>query len=627
MVKNEDLVFTDDLTKVFNRRFLLRRMKEEIGSAEKNREEFSIILMDIDHFKIVNDSFGHLAGDEALKLFAGFLKDSFRKNDIVCRYAGDEFVIILPVSDIKRSMKSGKRIIDLLDKKEFSLKSVGASIKLSTSMGIAGFPEDAKTPRELLKIADKGLYEAKRMGGGRIIKHRELREIDKEIILNFEKFVGRNDTLSLFKTTLETVSRGEGKVLFVTGEIGIGKTRLVKEAMRYADLIGFKIFEGRAHSQKIIPPYFLFGSLIENIVRDFDTKMLKKVMKEISVWQKGLRWIVPDIHVSNGSEKGIKDETGEIQKHYLFEAITRFLGEISKYGPIFLFLDNLQWSGEDDIEVLSYVIRNFAKERILITGAYRESEIGDENPLKHLIRSFSQGGLIEKIALGSLSDGETRELISVILGLWDVPPDIVSFINGITEGNPFFIIEVLKILVEKGYVYKTGVAWNFLKVKEMVLPERISDILKEKMESLSHEARNLLMTASVIGEIFSLENLRFITEENEGYLIDLLDEGLKKGIIFEATGGTGEFCFAHRMMQTVFYNSLSGGRRSFFHRKVGEMLESFHKDKDEKLEELAYHFRNAGQDEKALSYYLSCAKKAEDVMVYQKGIELYTEAV
>lgn len=417
MEKNKDLVFTDDLTKIFNRRFLLGRMKKEIENAEKSREEFSIILMDIDHFKIVNDSFGHLAGDEALKLFAGFLKDSFRKNDIVCRYAGDEFVIILPNSDIKRSMKCGKRIIDSLDKKEFSLKSVGASIKLSTSMGIAGFPDDAKTPRELLEIADKGLYEAKRMGGSRVIRHKELREIDKEIILNFEKFVGRNDTLSLIKTTLETVSKGEGKVLFITGEIGIGKTRLIKEAMRYADLIGFKIFEGRAHAQKIMPPYFLFGSLIKNIIRVSEPQMIKKVLKEISAWKRGLRWIIPDIPVGKGIKKGLGQGTKEVQKHYLFEAIINFLVQISKYGPILLFLDDLQWAGEDDIEVLRYGLRNFEKERILIIGAYRESEIVDESPLKHLIRSFTREGLIEKIALGTLSDGEVKELISVVLGL------------------------------------------------------------------------------------------------------------------------------------------------------------------------------------------------------------------
>lgn len=152
----------------------------------------------------------------------------------------------------------------------------------------------------------------------------------------------------------------------------------------------------------------------------------------------------------------------------------------------------------------------------------------------------------------------------------------------------------------------------------MVLPERISDILKEKMESLSHDARDLLMTAAVMGELFSLENLGFITGKNEGYLIDLLDEGLKRGVIFEGTGGVGEYCFVHRMMQTVFYNSLSGGKRSFFHRKVGEMIESIYEDKDEKLEELAYHFKKAGLDETALSYYLSCAKKAEDIFFIKR---------
>jgi len=625
MIESRELIFTDDLTKVFNRRFLLAQVKKEKKEAEKTSSEFSVLLLDIDHFKIINDSFGHLAGDETLRHFAGFLKDSFRKSDIVCRYAGDEFVIIIPHSSAKKGIGCSERFIKRLAKKEFSIKSVGSMVKLSVSIGVASFPDDGTEADELFDVADKGLYKAKAKGGNVVVRDRKLKEPEENIVLNFAKFIGRDDTLSLIKSRLETVLHGKEKVLFITGAIGIGKTRLVKEAMQYAELIGFRVFDEKAISQEITSPYFLFRSLIKNIIETSDPKIVKKVMDKIAIWRQGLVWFLPDLFKKKEGEAA---ETKGIQKHYLFEAIAKFLIEISKYKPIFLFFDNLQWVDDDDIEVLGYVIRNFVEEKIFIVGAYRESEIDEEtHPLKHLIYSLSRDGLIEKMELGPLSIDEVKELASTILGIFDFPLDIIEFINETTEGNCLFIEEVLKILVEKDYIYKTGQVWNFLKVKEMILPERISDILKGKIESLNAEARNLLMAASVVGEQFSLADLKYITGNNEGYLIDLLDSALKKSIIFEGTNDVGEYRFTYRILQNVFYNLLTKGKKSIIHRKVGEMLESLPNGKEENMEKLAYHFRNAGLNKKAFSYYLSYAEKTENIMAYQKAIEMYLEAV
>jgi adenylate cyclase len=628
MNESQDLVFIDDLTKVFNRRFLLNRMKDEIVHSEKRMGGFSIILLDIDNFKIVNDSFGHLAGDEALGLFSLFIKDSVRKNDIICRYAGDEFVIILPDADIKRSLECGKRIIDKLDKKDFALKSAGANVRFSVSMGSASYPEDAQNVQGLLEIADKGLYEAKRKGGGKILRFKAKSKEDSETRLNFDKFIGREGALSVLKSTLEDVSESKGKAIFVTGEVGIGKTRLLKEIMRFADLIGFYVIYERAVLQKVTSPYSMFRSIIKKIIKTLDGEVMDDVIKEISVWREGISWLVPELFMKRGGDDVYDRDTGDVQKHYIYESIAKFLCIVSNHFPLFIFLDDLQWACEDDVEVLRFLIANIEERRIFVTGSFREREIsGEKNSLKKVISLLARDGLCKRISLGPLSHSEVRELVCVALGLWEVPTEIIHFINEITEGNPFFIVEVLKILIKKGYAYKSGNTWNFLTVKEMVLPERISDILKDKIESLSEDVRNLLMTASVIGELFSVESLKDITGENEGYLIDLLDEALTKGVIVEVVDSIGEYRFIYRMMQRVLYSSLSSTRRGMIHRKIGEILEGSGEDVEEKNERLAYHFKRAGQYKKALKYYLLCAQEAERVIACQKAIELYTEAL
>ena len=244
-----------------------------------------------------------------------------------------------------------------------------------------------------------------------------------------------------------------------------------------------------------------------------------------------------------------------------------------------------------------------------------------------MIRSLSRDGLLFRVNLGPLSLGEVKKFLSASLGYWEIPERIINFINEVTQGNPLFLVEVLKILVEKGYIYKTGNAWSFIQNKEIDIPLRISDILREKIETLTPDARDLLMTASVLGEVFTLMDLKFITGENEGYLVDLLDEGLKKGIILEGSGNVGEYRFLYRMMQKVFYNTLSSGRRSFIHRKISEMLEAQKENEENLLEKLAYHFRNAGLKGKAIQYYIKCAKKSENVMAYDKAIEYYKQSL
>jgi len=628
MAGEEILVFIDDLTKIYNRRFLHKELHQRMEERDAKSGEFSIILMDIDHFKIINDSFGHLAGDEALQLFSSFLKDYIRKDDIICRYAGDEFVIILPHTNAMQSSECGLRIVELLKKKEFSLTRAGTRVKLSASMGLASYPEDAKDEDTLFKIADKGLYEAKRGGGNRIERHNEVVTVEKVIDLNLEKFIGRYDILSLFKSSLESALSGKSKVLLVRGMLGVGKTRLLSEASQYATLLGFETFSAKAIAQKIAPPYSLWSSLIRSIKEGSkDKTIMNNVVQALSRMGEIFKWFISGVVVGpDDANRNLPYESVEGRKQLLFETVLRFFSKLSESFPIFLILDDLQWVEEDDIQMLAYVIRNLSGSRVLIGAAYRESEIeGQKHPLKKVILALSREALVDKIDIGPMIRSEVRELTGAVLGLLNVPEDVVDFLNEITDGNPLFIIEILKMLVEKGHIYRTAGAWNFFKLEEVVLPERVSDMLREKIELLSSESRKLLMTASVIGQSFSVENLRFLTGGNEGYLIDLLDEAIEKGIIVERKGEIGEYRFLYRMMQKVFYELQSVGMRALTHRKIGEMLELVHKDPEEWIEDLAYHFRNAGMDEKAFSYYHLCAQKAEEMMVYQKAIGFYSE--
>lgn len=162
------LSFTDPLTGLYNRRFLNEVLMKEIERAKRLGKQFSIVLLDLDNFKKVNDTFGHLSGDAALKTVAGLMTGNVRKFDVVGRYGGEEFVVIMPETGRNTARDVSERIRSLLEKKSIGVPGK-KRIRITASFGIATFQEDGMTPTELLFLADERLYNAKRGGKNRVV--------------------------------------------------------------------------------------------------------------------------------------------------------------------------------------------------------------------------------------------------------------------------------------------------------------------------------------------------------------------------------------------------------------------------------------------------------------------------
>jgi diguanylate cyclase (GGDEF)-like protein len=168
-----NLIHVDDVTGLFNSRKLHRDLEEAIKGFYSGKEHFSVVFIDIDHFKDVNDGHGHLIGSRLLLEIARILKDTLRENDLIYRYGGDEFVVILPSLHLSDAQSVGERILN--DIKSYTFVSdKKVELKLSVSVGIAEFPTDAKTKDEILNIADDMMYKAKNSGRGKVVSTREM---------------------------------------------------------------------------------------------------------------------------------------------------------------------------------------------------------------------------------------------------------------------------------------------------------------------------------------------------------------------------------------------------------------------------------------------------------------------
>lgn len=170
IAENEKLLYEqtirDYLTHLFNRRYLETALTRELHRATQNQASIGIIILDIDHFKKINDSYGHVVGDLYLKEVGQCLKSSIRKSDIACRYGGDEFVLILPQATLEVVKKRAEYIRKKIMKIRF--RHDDKMIQgFTASLGIAVFPQHGSTNDELLIKADQALYQAKRKGRNR----------------------------------------------------------------------------------------------------------------------------------------------------------------------------------------------------------------------------------------------------------------------------------------------------------------------------------------------------------------------------------------------------------------------------------------------------------------------------
>lgn len=176
LYKTHELIHIDDVTGLYNQRKLYKDLSMLVDKFQKEKDPFCVLFIDIDYFKKVNDTYGHLVGTKLLENVAKDIKILLRDSDISYRYGGDEFVVILVNSDASAGKIVGERILQIIKERmyEVDIREEKKLIKLSVSIGVAEFPTDAVNSQEILAIADRMMYEAKELGRGLVFNTQDV---------------------------------------------------------------------------------------------------------------------------------------------------------------------------------------------------------------------------------------------------------------------------------------------------------------------------------------------------------------------------------------------------------------------------------------------------------------------
>jgi two-component system cell cycle response regulator len=164
-----ELAVTDGLTGLYNYRYFKEFLSQELRRAERHNSNVSVAMIDIDYFKNYNDTYGHLAGDEVLRILARLMRDNIRSIDLAARYGGEEFALVLPETGKAAARFVAKKIKDFVEEYKFRNEETQPNGKLTVSMGVATYPGDGKTMEDLINRADQWLYQAKAGGRNRVV--------------------------------------------------------------------------------------------------------------------------------------------------------------------------------------------------------------------------------------------------------------------------------------------------------------------------------------------------------------------------------------------------------------------------------------------------------------------------
>lgn len=168
IIESQTLVHLDDLTGLYNHRYLDLSLDREIRRSIRYNSSFCVLFIDLDNFKPVNDNHGHLAGSQVLREVGAIIRATVRDVDIVFRYGGDEFVVLLIEANAQRGVLTAERIRERVESASFEV-SAGVSVQVTTSIGVAAFPEHAREKERLLALADESMYESKRSGKNNVV--------------------------------------------------------------------------------------------------------------------------------------------------------------------------------------------------------------------------------------------------------------------------------------------------------------------------------------------------------------------------------------------------------------------------------------------------------------------------
>ncbi|MCH8297792.1 MAG: protein kinase [Chloroflexi bacterium] len=436
-------------------------------------------------------------------------------------------------------------------------------------------------------------------------------------------FVGRQREMGELKACLEDALSGRGRLVTLVGEPGIGKTRTALELATYAGLRQAQVLWGRCYEGEGAPPYWPWVQAIRSYVRDVDPEQLRS---EMGAGAADIAEVVSDVREQLPGLEAPPQLEPEQARFKLFDSITAFLKNAAQRKPLVLVLDDLHWADHPSLLLLEFVARELGNARVLVIGTYRDIDLSRQHPLSQTLGELTRERLFQRVLLRGLDQEDVARFVELVSGV-DPPSGMVEAVHRQTEGNPLFVTEIVRLLVQEGHLTAHGESveppgpstssgraegrdsWS------VRIPEGVREVIGRRLDRLSERCNETLAVASVIGREFALEHLGPLIEDmTDDRLLEVLEEALSARVIEELPRTVGRYQFTHALIQETLADELSTTRKVRLHARIAETLETLYgAEAEAHVAELAHHFAEAQTvlgAEKLVHYSLIAGERA-----------------
>lgn len=431
--------------------------------------------------------------------------------------------------------------------------------------------------------------------------------------------LGREDELRQLEEAFLNLQARRGQVFFISGEAGIGKSRLMLDfAKRHQGAA--RLLYGSGHMGEQAIPYQPLLNIIRSILGLEEIGTVRQPSHFSSspslpdfiepVWLSEIARLLPEARLLYPQLPPPPSLEAESARTRLFDALSHLiLSYAIAQGPLLLCLDDLQWMDATTKAWLVHIGRYLAQRRcpILILGAYRSEEAQELLDVRH---ALARAGALTEIELPGLKEAAVLELLRRMAECRDKDEALASQLHQATAGNPFYLVEILRKLIEEGRLDAPC-----QETLHFTLPESVREAVQARLQRLSPLARQVAEAAAILGRSFDIEALRVTAGRNQNEVTAALDELAVRMVLVEAPR---EYRFIHEITRQYVEESLGQARRQLLHRRAARAYQRFDA---EAYPALAHHFALGGDLQKALHYHGLAAQRAAAMFAWQEAEE------
>ncbi|MEI6044727.1 MAG: diguanylate cyclase [Chloroflexota bacterium] len=405
-------LLTDPLTGLFSRSVFTDKTKEEYERANRYHLPFAILLLDLDHFKSVNDAFGHSRGDQVLVEFAHRAQTIARASDFIFRYGGDEFVLLLPHTNRIEATALAQRLLDVVKVSSFQGEP---ALSVTISVGVAAFPEDGETLESIFEAADRRNYAAKRAGRACVIAHDPGPKTGQRLEQP-SRVLERDHALEQLQAFLGTLPNHARGLLLVRGLEGVGHTRFLEETSKAVHLRGYAKLHLQGRSALKTRYYGVLNVALAN-----EPQLPNTIQGEATLIQSLATWV-----------------------------------ETKNYAGLVIMVDNPIDLDNATQAFLTQLAASDQIAHLAFCYAGRGSEALANRPFNI--------SLLETVNLTALSEAAVQIWLRHALQ-WEAPTSLVNWFYQQTQGLPALIRLGLEGLVSQGKLQPGSAGWEWLDQK------------------------------------------------------------------------------------------------------------------------------------------------------------------